>query len=171
MVSLLNACREKNIPVIHAIRIYKNDGSNSDMCRKELIEKGMSIAAPYSEGADLVNEIKPSTINKIDYDKLVERNIQSIGSNEWIMYKPRWGAFYQTNLEMFLKDLKVTTIVLPDVIFPNCPRTSIYEASERDFRIVIIEDAISGIYQKGIDELKNIGANVLECKQFINQLR
>ena len=28
--------------------------------------------------------------------------------------------------------------------FPNCPRTSIYEASERDFRVVLARDAISG---------------------------
>jgi hypothetical protein len=40
--------------------------------------------------------------------------------------------------------------------FPNCPRTSIYEASERDFRIVLARDAISGLYERGEGELINI---------------
>jgi hypothetical protein len=41
--------------------------------------------------------------------------------------------------------------------FPNCPRTSMYEASERDFRVVCVEDAISGMYEQGRRELDNIG--------------
>jgi hypothetical protein len=45
--------------------------------------------------------------------------------------------------------------------FPNCPRTSIYEASERDFRVVLAQDAISGLYDKGLEELENIGVSLL----------
>ncbi len=170
MVSLLNTCRKNNVPIIHVIRIYKEDGSNADICRKEIIESVKSMAVPYTEGVELVKEIKPPSINTIKYDELLKGEIQSISSNEWIMYKPRWGAFYQTNLEMFLRNLKVNTIVFTGCNFPNCPRTSIYEASERDFRIVFIEDAVSGIYKKGVDELKNIGVNVLFTRQFINQI-
>ncbi len=32
-----------------------------------------------------------------------------------------------------------------------------YEASERDFRVVCVEDAISGMYDQGRRELDNIG--------------
>jgi hypothetical protein len=41
--------------------------------------------------------------------------------------------------------------------FPNCPRTTIYGASMRDFNGVIFPSAISGIYDKGVEELANIG--------------
>lgn len=34
MVSVLNTCRKNNIPIIHVIRIYKENGSNADICRK-----------------------------------------------------------------------------------------------------------------------------------------
>ena len=128
------------------------------------------MAVPYTEGVELVKEIKPASINTIKYDELLKGEIQSISNNELIMYKPRWGAFYQTNLEIFLRKLNINTIVFTGCNFPNCPRTSIYEASERDFRIVLIEDAVSGIYKKGVDELKNIGVNVLFTRQFINQI-
>jgi nicotinamidase-related amidase len=45
--------------------------------------------------------------------------------------------------------------------FPNCPRTSIYEASERDFRVVLVRDAVSGLYERGEQELLNIGVQLM----------
>jgi nicotinamidase-related amidase len=48
--------------------------------------------------------------------------------------------------------------------FPNCPRTSVYEASERDFRVVLVEDAISGLYPKGKEEMLNIGVQVMKTE-------
>ena len=46
--------------------------------------------------------------------------------------------------------------------FPNCPRTSIYEASERDLRIMLVSDAISGLYDQGRSELENIGVVIAD---------
>jgi len=41
--------------------------------------------------------------------------------------------------------------------FPNCPRTTIYEASDRDFKIVMIKYVTSFLYEKSLKELKAIG--------------
>jgi nicotinamidase-related amidase len=49
--------------------------------------------------------------------------------------------------------------------FPNCPRTSIYEASERDFRIVLVEDAVSGLYERGTEEMRNIGVRLMSTNE------
>jgi hypothetical protein len=49
--------------------------------------------------------------------------------------------------------------------FPNCPRTTIYEASERDFKIVLAKDATSGIYAIGLQELRNIGVSVMSTEE------
>jgi hypothetical protein len=37
------------------------------------------------------------------------------------------------------------TVTFVEFNFPNFPRTSIDGASERDFRIVLVSDAISGL--------------------------
>lgn len=55
--------------------------------------------------------------------------------------------------------------------FPNCPRTSIYQASERDYRLIIIRDALSGIYDKGIEELKNIGCEIVQAQDLARALK
>jgi nicotinamidase-related amidase len=56
----------------------------------------------------------------------------------------------------------VNTVVVCGCNFPNCPRTTIYEASERDFRIVLAKDATSAIYDIGLKELKNIGVVLMD---------
>jgi nicotinamidase-related amidase len=80
-----------------------------------------------------------------------------VGHCEVILFKPRWGAFFRTSLEEHLRALSIDTVVFVGCNFPNCPRTSIYEASERDFRVVAVEDAISGLYEQGRRELNAIG--------------
>lgn len=54
--------------------------------------------------------------------------------------------------------------------FPNCPRTSIYEASERDYRVVLAADAMSGLYDRGRSEMQNIGVAVLSTAAVVSEL-
>src|SRR5207247_11453968 len=99
----------------------------------------------------------PARAPRLDTELLLAGGIQRVAPGEAIIYKPRWGAFYQTPLEAHLRALGVCTLVFAGCNFPNCPRASIYEASERDFRLVLAEDATSGLYERGKDELENIG--------------
>jgi nicotinamidase-related amidase len=87
-----------------------------------------------------------------------------------VIYKPRWGAFYNTPLEQHLRKVDIQTLVFCGCNFPNCPRTSIYEASERDFRLVLVEDAISGLYEQGKREMQNIGVGLLPTDQVIDAM-
>ena len=169
VLKILNKFRQKNCLVIHIVRLYKQNGSNVDSCKKKIFEDGSRFVAPYSEGAELVKALKPNE-KRLNADKLLNNEIQEISQNEFVIYKPRWGAFYNTPLEKFLKDSAISTLIFTGCNFPNCPRASIYEASERDFRIVVVEDAISGIYKKDIEELKNIGCEILRTKELLKKL-
>lgn len=167
MERLTEAFRLAAAPVVHVIRLYKQDGSNVDQCRKATIESGAEIVRPETDGAELVAELKPSADVRIDAETLLRGDFQEIGPQEWIMYKPRWSAFYRTGLEDFLAARSVDTIVLCGCNFPNCPRTTVYEASERDYRLVFVPDATSGVYERGIEELENIGVKVQDTADTI----
>ena len=169
MVRMLEQYRSRGLTIIHVIRLYVQDGSNVDLCRRQMVEQGGQIAVPETAGADLVQALKPDSSVKLDADGLMAGNFQQIGENEFIMYKPRWGAFYKTRLEEFLKDRDIDTLVFTGCNFPNCPRRSIYEASERDFRIVLVKDAMSQLYPMAEDEMKNIGVNLLSTSE-VNEL-
>jgi nicotinamidase-related amidase len=164
---LVEVSRKRGYPIIHVIRLYRADGSNVDMCRRRAIQNGKQIVIPGSKGAELMDELKPSSDFKLDSDSLLSGHLQMIGPMEWIMYKPRWGAFYKTLLEKHLHSLGVNTVVVCGCNFPNCPRTTIYEASERDFRTVLAKDATSLVYDIGLQELKNIGVSIMSADECV----
>lgn len=157
---LVNAFRSEDSPIIHVVRLYREDGSNADLCRKRSIEEGEAVVQPGTQGAELVEDLKPTPEIRLDSARLLDDEFQRVGSREWIMYKPRWSAFYRTDLSDFLDKLSVDTVVVCGCNFPNCPRATVYDASERDYRVVFVADATSGTYERGIRELENIGVVV-----------
>ncbi len=167
---LVHVYREKGYPIFHLIRLYLADGSNVDLCRRKAIQNGKQIVIPDNDGAELMDELKLSSDIKLDFDLLLSGRLQQIGPKEWIMYKPRWGAFYNTSLERHLHNLGINTVLVCGCNFPNCPRTTIYEASERDFRTVLAKDATSGVYDIGFQELKNIGVSLMNTDECIEWL-
>ncbi len=174
MERLLATYRKAKLPIVHIVRLYLQDGSNADLCRRGQIEGGATMAAPGTEGSQLVDELLPAARVRLDPDLLLSGEKQQIGPNEWVLYKSRFGAFFQTRLNEYLREMGVTTVVVSGCNFPNCPRTTMYEASERDFRIVAVFDAISGIYDKGKEELKGIGVQLIgadECVERVRALR
>ena len=158
--------RKLNLPIVHVVRLYLADGSNADLCRRKIIQEGKKIVNPGTLGSELLDELKPSSSVRLLPDLLLKGSFQQIGDKEWILYKPRWGAFYSTRLENHLRQLKIETTVIVGCNFPNCPRATIYEASERDFNVVMVQDAVSGLYNQGVQELKNIGVTFISAADF-----
>jgi nicotinamidase-related amidase len=74
-------------------------------------------------------------------------------------------------LEKHLRDLHTNTVVICGCNFPNCPRTTVYEASERDFRVVLIKDATSNVYEHGLHELNKIGVELMTSDDCIAALK
>jgi nicotinamidase-related amidase len=168
--SIAQAYRLNGLPIIHVVRLYLPDGSNAELCRRTLFESGTRIVCPGTDGAELVNELKPSPALRLDSAKLLAGGLQTVAKQEWILYKPRWGAFYNTPLESHLHSLRINSLTLVGCNYPNCPRATLIEASERDFRILLVEDAISGLYERGKQELQNIGVHFSNTPKLLNQL-
>src|SRR5579859_330099 len=68
---LVEAFRRFQRPVIHVVRLYCADGSNADACRRQAIERGLRLVVPGSEGAELIDEIKPSSTTRLDSAQLL----------------------------------------------------------------------------------------------------
>ncbi len=167
---LAEAFRATGRPIVHVVRLYRPDGSNVDLCRRRAVADGARLVLAGSPGAELASGLLPAGAPGLDTPLLLAGGIQHVGPGEAVIYKPRWGAFYQTPLEAHLRALGVSTLVFAGCNFPNCPRASIYEASERDFRLALAEDATSGLYERGKDELENIGVVLMGTAELVAAL-
>jgi nicotinamidase-related amidase len=115
--------------------------------------------------------LAPIEPSDLDDEQLLRGGIQRLGPGEAVIYKPRWGAFYRTPLHSLLQSEEVDTLVFAGCNYPNCPRASIYEASERDYRIVLVEDATSGLYDRGRNEMTNLAVILQTAEQVIDSLQ
>ncbi|MFL0160305.1 cysteine hydrolase family protein [Mycobacteroides chelonae] len=86
------------------------------------------------------------------------------------MFKPRWSAFYRTELEQHLRDRGVSTVVVAGCNLPNCPRATLFDASERDYRAVLVEDATSQVTPERLHDLTLIGVNVSDVASVEQEL-
>ncbi len=170
MVALLQAYRHHQRPIVHVVRLYPRDGSDTERCRRQQIADGLSFVAPGSDGAELVTALKPDPELRLDAGQLLQGELQPIGANEFILYKPRWGAFYRTQLDSFLHEQEIDTLVFCGCNYPNCPRSSIYQASERDFRVVLVSDALSQLYPRGETEMRNIGVALTSTRKLVEEM-
>ena len=171
MSALLSCFRGLRAPIVHIVRLYRPDGSNADLCRRGMLERGAPILHPGVNGTQLAEELLPEAGMRLDDELLLAGGVQALDSREAVIYKPRWGAFYGTPLEEHLREREVNTLVFCGCNFPNCPRTSIYEASERDYRVVVAADAVSGLYERGERELENIGVRLMSSDDLVESMR
>ncbi len=63
--------------------------------------------------------------------------------DDYFILKPKHSAFYQTNLEVLLKELKVTSLILTGMAGDMCVLFTAHDAYMRDFDIVVPADCIA----------------------------
>jgi nicotinamidase-related amidase len=158
---LVHGVREAGLPIFHAVRFYKPDGSNVDLARRRAVEEGMRVLMPGSRGADLIPEVVPESAPRLDPHLLQDGGIQQLGRLEEVLYKPRWGAFYRTSLEQRLHNIGVNTLIVVGANFATSGRATVLEASERDFRVVMVPEASSGLRDTGANDMARIGVNLM----------
>lgn len=150
----LSAARRKGIPVFFVKRIYRADGSDVELTRYEGWKSGGSGMTPASHsaiGADVPEELKPQP-------------------GDYTIIKPRWSAFFGTELDLVLRRLGVRTVILTGTTTPNCVRTTCYDANALDYNVVIIEDCCSSqteeIQRANIADMARMGAIIIDEKDF-----
>ncbi|TQF68870.1 cysteine hydrolase [Rhodococcus spelaei] len=165
ITELLTAYRAARRPIVHVVRLY--EGEDVDLVRRSAIEAGAPMARPGAPGSQIVPEFG---VSELDPDLLRSGAFQPVTATESILFKPRWSAFHRTALESHLREAEVDTIVLAGCNYPNCPRATVFGASERDLRVLIAADAISGVDARHLDEAGLIGAVHATVGQIVEKL-
>ena len=159
LMSLIEAFREAGRPIVHMVRFYEPGGTDVDLLRRDSIEGGTKMAAPGTDGAEIATGLLPGD-TQIDAELLLSGNPQAVSDDEIILFKPRWSAFFRTNLESWLRERNVDTVVVAGCNLPNCPRATLFDASERDFRTVLVRDAVSQTTEARLADVQRIGVEL-----------
>jgi len=171
---LTHAFREAGRPIVHVVRLYLPDGSNADLCRRTL----RGTVTPHSPGSQLAAGLLPARLlpsgpaaSELEPDLLLAGHAQEIGPDEHILYKPRWSAFFGTRLLEHLAERAVSTVVVAGCNYPNCPRSTLVDATERDLRAVAVRDALSGWTGDADREMAGMGIACLDTGEVVAAVR
>ncbi len=85
-------------------------------------------------GAEVVDELKPD----------LERG-------EIFIPKRRYSGFYGTDLDLWLRELDVKTVILTGVLTNICVMYTSADASQRGYNVVVMKDGVAGLSQEDTD--------------------
>lgn len=131
---LFRTLRERGVPIVHVVTEYRNPSEIMDNPFWRAIEddpgkarKGMSRHNIVgSRGTEIIPDLSDA------------RDI-IIGG------KKRYSPFFATGLEFVLRRLAVDTVILAGINTTSCVLCCGFEATNRDYRVVIAADAVDSM--------------------------
>ena len=170
VAALAEAFRAAGRPIAHVVRLYEPGGSDVDLLRRQAVEEGARIVAPGSDGSEVAEGVVPVG-TRLDPAVLLSGTAQAVGAREVVFFKPRWSAFHRTGLEEWLRQEGCDTVVVAGCNLPNCPRATLFDASERDFRAALAVDAVSQTTEERLADMGRIGVGLHTTAEVIGFLR
>lgn len=150
-IRALEIARSKHIPIFFVKRQYRADGSDVECTRYASWVKGGRSMRPGTEGAEEPCGLAPQ-------------------AGDYSIIKPRWSAFFGTELDLILRRLGVRRVILAGTTTPNCIRTTCYDANSLDYNVVILTDCTSSqteeIQQANLADMERMGAILMDTAAF-----
>jgi nicotinamidase-related amidase/catechol 2,3-dioxygenase-like lactoylglutathione lyase family enzyme len=128
---LIERCQQAGIPVIWTVQEhFALDASRAQKKLAAHTAKRRQISCLAGTwDAEIIDELK----------ELAAAN------PTFVLRKHRFGAFYETRLELLLRQLGVRTLFITGTTTNACVETTIREAYLRDYDVVAVTDCISGV--------------------------
>ncbi len=172
VVEVIEVFRAAGLPIVHVVRLYEEDGSNVDPCRRWQVESGdLRVVISGTWGSQLVARTNP-TGAELDAGKLLAGEVQELTPTEFVLYKLRFSAFHGTRLESFLKERGIDSVVIVGITFPNCVLAAQLSATDRDFRVGLVPSACTQVSDDGLRAMQNKGVQLMtpvELRDIIEQ--
>ncbi|MBQ9882475.1 MAG: cysteine hydrolase [Synergistes sp.] len=156
-IRALELCRGRRIPIFFVTRSYRADGADVERARLKAWREG---GKPLSPGcAPELSGAVPAEFGVADY----------------YVVKPRFSAFFATELDMLLRRLGIDTLLLAGTATPNCIRATCYDALSLDYDVIVLADCTSSqtedIQQSNLRDMVNVGAVVISSSELPEALK
>lgn len=148
---ILNHFRNYNLPIFHLVREYRADGSDVEKTRRNSFLKDQSYCVPNTKGWEIIEDLIPL-------------------SGEYRIVKNRFSGFMNTELDLILRRLSISHIVVCGVQYPNCIRATVFDGISLDYDVTLVTDATGAateeVAQANIYDMSNIGVDCVTTEQF-----
>ncbi len=134
--NVLKAARETGMLVIHTREGHRPDLADAPPLKVERGDPNTRIGAPGPMGRILVR-------GEPGHDIIPE--LYPV-AGEPVIDKPGKGAFYQTDLQLMLKNRGIETLLVCGVTTEVCVNTTIREANDRGFRCIALSDGCASYF-------------------------
>jgi ureidoacrylate peracid hydrolase len=120
---ILSACRRTSVPVVFTGHVHEDPAVDGGMTAEwwPEIKRGESLIKG-TRGVEIYRELKPLKAEKI-------------------IWKHRYSAFYNTDLEITLRGMGITDLIITGVLTNVCCESTARDAFFRDYRIFFLGDA------------------------------
>jgi nicotinamidase-related amidase len=134
--ALLSAARDARLTVIHTREGHRPDMTDAPRAKVERGAPSMRIGdrGPMGRilirgeaGHDIIPELYPL-------------------AGEPVLDKPGKGAFYQTDLDLMLRNRGVETLLVCGVTTEVCVHTTVREANDRGYRCIVVGDCCGSYF-------------------------
>lgn len=153
---ILNKFIEMDLPRIFVIREHRKTGIDVDLIRKKLFEEKGGFLIEKNHGSEIIDELKTL-------------------SEEIIIVKRRFSAFFGTELDLILRRMNVKTIILTGIQTPNCIRTTAFDGISLDYEVIVISDATKSkseeIQKNNLNDMKDVGIRIFNTKELIELIK
>jgi nicotinamidase-related amidase len=136
LAAVLDAARAAGMMVIHTREGHRTDLSD---CPPSKLARGhldTPIGAEGPNGRVLVRGERGHGI----VDELAPV------AGEVVLDKPGKGAFYATDLELLLRNARITSLVVTGVTTEVCVHTTVREANDRGFECLVLGDCVGSYF-------------------------
>ena len=159
MKKILDSCRANGIPVIYTVHVLLDQFNVSPLevaYQPWLKESGLRA---NSKGVQVVDALRPLP-------------------HEIVLQKHRYDAFYNTNLETLIRNIRgagvADTVIITGTVTSVCCESTARSAFMRDFKVVFVSDACGGFdeesHQASVNMMGRVFARVMTTEELINEI-
>ena len=134
--AVLAAARARGLLVVHTREGHRPDLSDAPRLKVERGDPALRIGAPGPMGRILVR-------GEPGHDIIAELYP---AAGEPVIDKPGKGAFYQTDLDLMLRNRGVETLLVGGVTTEVCVNTTVREANDRGVRCIVLADCCASYF-------------------------
>jgi biuret amidohydrolase len=134
--AVLAAARARGMLVIHTREGHRPDLSDAPRLKVERGDPALRIGARGPMGRILVR-------GEPGHDIIAELYPQA---DEPVIDKPGKGAFYQTDLDLILRNRGIETLLVCGVTTEVCVNTTVREANDRGYRCIVLADCCASYF-------------------------